>query len=798
MLFNIRNYVRALGGAAVLVSVAAIGSLVQAQTAAPSPAKSSKTQSGTTNAPDAQKVSDLNYVFEVGGQYRYVTGERPSKFEEYKNVRKGVLLRRGAIDYNPAGSPSYLTFAFRNASENDQQYRIEGGQYGRFRTTFTWNSYPLLYARGARSLFSSSVGGVYTVSDAIQTDLQNLDPPFVNAATTPNPALLTATRNYLAATSPFDLKTQREILTFEQRFNITSHWSVRLRIFDSKRTGQRPLGTGSYERTPTASGIGDVFRAHAIELPSEINYRTDNFTFGTSYLTRKWGVNFDYTFSMFRNPINAYIYDNPFRITDQQANTGGNFNRAAFARGIHSAMPDNNASGFLISGFADLPMYSRWAGAVGWSRWTQNEAFLPFTLNTAITAANLGGKSPTDITALPKASLEGEVDNLTVDQLLTSRPLRTVTFTFHYRAYEYKNKTAEIIFPGYAAYLESYWRTSIAGTYGTKLIANEPLSYLRQRASAEVIWDITKQLKWRGEYEWEGWNRTNRQASKTNEHKLGTFVSYRPTNQFKVDLDYHFQERTPVTYDPGLLEFNLLRMFDQSKRLRHDARFKVQWAVTPALGISADYAYLSDDYDQNFFGATRYVESRGGVDLLYNLKENTTVYANYSREHYRTSLQSIAKTGTPAFDLRNRWNRDDRNVNDNFGIGVTTYLANSKWFLDMNYAINDGRDLITTRNLTDVVPTAFTNATAYPFPEAKYRYQEFSIDSNYQIHEKVALGIRYYFEPFTLDDWQTNGLSPYPNDQLAPETDGRRFLLLDSRYTGHKGHIISFYIRFGN
>jgi hypothetical protein len=206
---------------------------------------------------------------------------------------------------------------------------------------------------------------------------------------------------------------------------------------------------------------------------------------------------------------------------------------------------------------------------------------------------------------------------------------------------------------------------------------------------------------------------------------------------------------------------------------------------------------VSDDYDENFYGLSRYIERRGSIEMLYNPQDNVTVYVNYSREHYNTALRSIAKTGTP-FDIRNEWIRHDRNINDNFGVGMTTYMFRSKWFLDLNYNYNLGRDLITTANVTAPAPSAILNATAHPFPEAEYRLQEFSIDSNYQLSRNVALGIRYLYEPFKLDDWQLNNLSPYPVDRLAPEIDGRKFLLLDSRYSSHNGHIFSVYLRFGN
>ncbi len=785
----------------IILSLFAFVSIAAAQPSSPSiTIPDNKEEKPDVKAQESEKPgfwNNFHFVFEVGGQFRDVDGDRPSRFEEYKSVRKGVLFRRFSIKSNPAGERSYFYFSGRNPSERDQQYVLEGGNYGRFRTRATWTAQPLVYSRGASSLLSTSSPGVYTVPDAIQLNLQTLDPPFTNATTTPNPALIAAVRTYFNTSGvTTDVRTQRQTLSVRQEISLTKNWTLRFSVVDYRRFGERPLGTGSYERTNNPA-LGDTFRAHELELPAEIRYRTTTFNVGTSYLTRNWGVNFDYTFSKFSNEIGSYIYDNPFRLTDQQANSNGNFNRMAFARGLHSAAPDNKSFGFSVTAFANLPFLdSRWAGAFAWSRWKQDEPFVPFTLNTAITASNLGGRSPTDLATLPQSSLEGEVDNITHDQLFTSRLLKNLTLNLHYRSYKYDNKTEEILFPGYAAYLESFWRTSIAGSYGTDPIENKPVSFFRQRASSELVWDIFDNLRWRGEYEWEGWNSENRRTNRTNEHKFSTSFTYEPTKKIKTDLDYRYQTRKPTFYNPGFLENQLLRNFDQAQRLRHDIRFRWQYAVTPQLGIAGNFNYLSDDYDENFYGTTGYIERNAGIDLLYNPRENLTFYANYSREHYNTSLSMITKTGVP-FDIRNRWIREDRNINDNFGVGLTTYLLKSRMFLDVNYAYNSGRDLMTTANLTPLAPTAVLNATAYDFPESKITFQEFSIDTNYQVRPGVAIGFRYLYEPFRFDDWQLNGLGAYPVDQLAPETDGRRFLLLNSRYTDHNAHIFSVYIRFG-
>jgi hypothetical protein len=59
-----------------------------------------------------------------------------------------------------------------------------------------------------------------------------------------------------------------------------------------------------------------------------------------------------------------------------------------------------------------------------------------------------------------------------------------------------------------------------------------------------------------------------------------------------------------------------------------------------------------------------------------------------------------------------------------------------------------------------------------------------------------GLGFRYIYEPYRLDDFGWNGLSPYPISMLPAENDGRRFLLLDSRYSSYNANVVGFYLRF--
>ncbi|HEX6730170.1 MAG TPA: MtrB/PioB family decaheme-associated outer membrane protein [Pyrinomonadaceae bacterium] len=743
-------------------------------------------------------LNNLNLLMDVGAQARSVSGERPSKFEELKRVREGFLFRRFRLASSPVNSPKFFRLIGNSATEIDQQYLLDAGEYGRYRTEVEWNQLPKLFSRGSRTPYVSQANGFLAVPDSIKATLQ----PLLDAK---SPTLTFVAGNIFRNSPLTNIRQTRETLSINQTFQITPHWSVRARFLDYKRYGSKPLGIGSYERVATPNAeiginttIGDAFRVHILELPEQIDHRSDQITFGTSYIKQHWGVNLDYTFSQFKNRIESLRFENPFRLTDKQATSGGNFNRQEFAHGIFAEEPSNYAHNFLISAFVDLPGNSRLASALGWSTWKQNEPFVPFTLNTAITASNLpAGIKPTSLAALPRQTLEGEIDTFTQDHVFASRPAKNFSFDIHYRSYDYDNKTPEILFPGYAAFSESFWRTSIVGSFGTELIENRPVSFHRQNFTAEATWDIAKWLDWKVEYQWEGWDREHRQVARSNENTFGTQLSYKPTNRFNGRLIYRYSDRTPRDYNPGVLESQQLRLFDQAKRIRHNANLQWQYALTPKLGLSGTFSYLRDNYDKNFFGLVRYLQGQGSIDLLYMPNETTTFYANYSRERYSSLLQSITKTGVP-FDLRNRWNREDRNLNDSFGVGVTTYLAKGRLLLDANYALSLSNDRITTANLTAIAPTAILNATAFPFPDVKSNYHELNFDTNYQLTDNVAFGFRYIFEPYRLNDFQWNSLNPHPFDQLPAEQQfpTTRPLLLDSRYSSQNVHVFGVYLRF--
>ena len=75
------------------------------------------------------------------------------------------------------------------------------------------------------------------------------------------------------------------------------------------------------------------------------------------------------------------IWDNPLRITDSP--TAGPF------QGRMSLWPDSNLNAVNVSGSVNLPARSRATAYVSVGNWTQNDALIPFTINTALPAIPL-------------------------------------------------------------------------------------------------------------------------------------------------------------------------------------------------------------------------------------------------------------------------------------------------------------------------------------------------------------------------------------------------------------------------
>jgi len=565
--------------------------------------------------------------------------------------------------------------------------------------------------------------GVLTVDPNIRAALQAV-PDAANPPQTLGPTLPNLVKSFIATAPVIQLRTRADQALVMFSFHPNKNWELYVRAQHLRLDGTRPKGTGTFARQGVGPAGDGVWESLGMELPEPVQYRTTNLTFGIQYSQPRWRIGLDYNISLFRNEIPLLTWENPFRVTDAIA-VAPQFavGRNRFARAQLALPPDNDFQSISVHGGVDLARETQIRGEFRWGRGTQNEAFPPYTLNSALITANLPAGVPGLFgRALPQPSLNGLVHTIDQDYTIASRPWKNNKLVLHYRSNSRNNLTPDITFPAEVAFGDSSERT--AADFYNLPIETLATSFTHQIITGTWQWDPSRKLSWEMEYNWDIWNRKNRDAPRTNEHSVQGRLSYKPDfiRGAIIRADYLYGDRTPtyyltqpLTFVPTIagsplggfvalptthfiqsvpLEFNLLRRFDEDKRLRNDGGIEIEVNRSDKLTYSASYRYRRDDYDKQAYGLNYDVTSTVYAQVSYFAKENAYFYADYSREQQQYGYKGLGHlivgavqnvTGCCAqFPFGNTYNRDTRAKLDLFQVGFNASSAGERIVLDVS------------------------------------------------------------------------------------------------------------------
>jgi hypothetical protein len=256
------------------------------------------------------------------------------------------------------------------------------------------------------------------------------------------------------------------------------------------------------------------------------------------------------------------------------------------------------------------------------------------------------------------------------------------------------------------------------------------------------------------------------------------------------------------------MEFNQLRRFDEADRIRNDGTFSVEVQNGPRTSFSASYRYLGDEHDKNFYGRLFNRFSFIDVQFMHAFENGNFLYANYSREmnsyRYRDLAHLLPNPPAPPgtivqgtiaqYPIANTWERTSRNSLDSFEFGINAATHEGKWQFDLSYALSFATDRITTYNPFTVRPDSILHAGANPYPDTVVRRQDVNVAITRRINEKLEVGVRYWYEPYTQDDFSFNVLAPYTNGNLTSETP--KYLFQDARYASYHANVATFFVRY--
>jgi MtrB/PioB family decaheme-associated outer membrane protein len=693
-------------------------------------------------------------------------GKSLAKYYEYSTIKPGPFAD-GRFTAGSDDGIYGIDFWAKNAGYSDQSYRLDLSRAGANYLTLGWDQVPHTYSNSAQTIYN----GVGTNALTRPAELANQLATAAGGAATPSAGQAAQVQSLINANVHHtDIGIRRDTASVENRWTPTDAWDIRINYSNTRRTGTQVDGvvmTGN-----TAGGA-------VSQVPAPVADTTQNYGLSSEYVgTSPWGQKFNATFgyggSTYRDDSQSYTVENPFCTPGALSCYPTANPSAPLAR--MSLWPDNQANMFTGTVGAELPFKSRYMATVSYETMRQNQAFLPFTINPN-TGVLINGQNPASTSALPATSLNGAINTLLVNNVLTTQITPDLKSKATYRYYNYDNDTPEIRF--------SNWIVNdmtLASTASPSFAPMSSLSvaYTKQNAGEELTWRPTRQWNFGAAYGYERYDWTRADASATNEHSGKAFADWKPTAWITTRASWLHAQRRDDNYDylnlvattqwptAGATRYlTAMRQFYLDNRERNKGQFSVAIDVIRGLTVTPTFGILNDDYqiDSTQLGLTRNHSSRTGVELAYVLNPDTTFLFSYLNDRYDQQLRASTATNVTALTGANTYNTEIKDHVDTF-LGAVNYAAiPDKLDLRLSYtlAISNNSQPVVFGNGSLPATGQYPNvATTWQRVDAMAKYK-FDADVVRQFGWKgdVYLKLRYAWERNGVTNWQNDLMQTY-------------------------------------
>ncbi len=580
----------------------------------------------------------------------------------------------------------------------DVSYKTDSG----YQTQFNANK--LGYDNGSAKIttgskdhygFSASYRGIsrYDTNHALtpfsrQNDQWVLPSQWQTAATTDQMELQTNAR-------PIDLKIDRD------RYNLTadyqgSFYKAELDYQYEQRKGHRSASAN--------------LLSNSVQLAQRIDDSSDTIGSKLYFSGDSWLAGIDAELSHYRNDEQSLYWQSPFSPT---------FGAAYF--GQSAVDPDNKA--YRIAGHTQLSHKGQQVLMhVGFTRMTQDQAFLPATIN---------GPSP----VLPSENLDGQVDMLEMKLKYTGRLTQELSVKASYNYRDRDNKTN----------FDSYPQIITDSFYSGDATPNE-YDRTRQQADIAAKYRINRSINFDLGYEYDHNSYSDLDRQKLRESTLYGKLNYRINTQWQVWLKASGSDRNGSEYIPvpttASLSNSLLRKSYIADRERQ--QYGVYGSYSgEKLGVTANFHWQQDDYNETQVGLTE-VETQGyDISAHYPINENINIHG-FINQDWRDSDQA----GSSNFSSPN-WFSTTEEQSTIIGTGINyNNLMDNKLKLGLDYTYSDGDS-----------DTTVSQGLSTPYGDYFSTKHNVNAFAQYQISESLDLRFDWIFEKYEDADWANHGLT---------------------------------------
>jgi MtrB/PioB family decaheme-associated outer membrane protein len=712
-------------------------------------------------------------------------GQSLAKYYEYSDIKPGAFID-GHLSTGTNDGMYKIDLSGKNVGYADEKFNFDASKAGQQYFNFDWDQTPHNYGSG-QTLYNGVGTNALTLpaglsntlfTDAGCTRIPNKPPTgCTNTIGTPQAAAVQNDINNNV--HQIDLGIQRDTASAQYRWTPTDAWDIKADYSNTHRWGTQVEGVVF---SPGTSGV-------VAQVPKPVDDTTQNIGLNGEYLgTSPWGQKFTfkagYTGSVYQDASSSYSVANPFCATGSgpgecaRGGTSATNGSPSSPLAMMSLWPDNQANGLNTTIGADLPLKSRYVGTVSYNMMRQNQAFLPFTSSalvynggTAAPYASMGAPP-----ALPASSLNGAINTLLSNNVVTTQITPDLKSKLSYRYYNYDNGTPEFLFNDWVV-TDTKLATSTNASYAP--VNSLSPSYTKQNGDADLDWHPTNAWNLGGSYGYERYDWTLQSVSVTNENSAKFYVDWKPVAWLTTRASWLYGERRYDTYNyladlgnfqwpnasasaNATLNSVAMRQFYLDNRDRNKGQLSVSDDVMEGLTVTATFGYQDDVYDigTGLVGLTRNQAWRGGVEVSYLVSPSTTFLFSYMNEHSKQNLLSTTATGTSALTAATTYNTGVVDTVHTF-MGVINYAAiPDKLDLSLSYTLSLSKD--------SQPATASNGAAVNPqYPDTTGQWSRLDVMAKYKFdqaaaHQILGPGGEHYVK--LRYSWERNSVNDYDND----------------------------------
>lgn len=395
-------------------------------------------------------------------------------------------------------------------------------------------------------------------------------------------------------------------------------------------------------------------------------------------------------------------------------------------------------------------------------RATQNEAFLPYTVNPALAA--------TVVEPLPRPSLEGRIDSTQATLRLVSRPTDGWRWGAAWRFDERDDRTPRAV-----------WNT-IGGD--SQAQATDPASNRRRNnlpldyRSSRIDLDAGRRIgRWRVDLgaRYEAIERRPAVRERTEETTLRAGVRGELADGLALAFRVEVGDRDGSTYvgNRTFLESYLpaytrtvwgefenlpeLRLYPLADRRRQRATVALDWRPQDRIGVSLAGGLTDDDYRASTLGLTASRIADLHLVLDGTLGEAGTWRAFAGQDRYAIDQAGRQFSGgaarpTQSVDPNRNWFARHRDRADTAGFGIGHELADRRLRLDAEIAASRVR--------SEVDVTTGPALTSAPLPDDRATLRFADLRATWRTSPSLDLGLGFRIEDFDGRAVQRDGTAP--------------------------------------